>query len=95
MQLKEQWKSLEPEKIREEVRKAETSPRNSTTMHTDHRKIFRRRPTRHTSHQSGTQGCGLFTAELFTWERITELLRQYQEMNSSFMVVSAQRKWLP
>lgn len=83
--LKEQWKSLEPEKIREEVRKAETFPSKL-----DHYAILT------TGKISGAaqlaiqainqehRAAGLFTAELFTWERITELLRQYQEIEQQF-----------
>ncbi len=83
--LKEQWKSLDPAKIREEVEKAKTFPSKL-----DHYAILT------TGKISGAaqlviqainqehRAAGLFTVELFTWERITELLRQYPEIEQRF-----------
>ncbi len=83
--LKEQWKSLEPKEIRDEVKKAELFPSKL-----DHYAICT------TAKISGAsqlviqaineehRAAGLFTVELFTWERITELLRQYPEVERDF-----------
>jgi transcription elongation GreA/GreB family factor len=83
--LKEQWKSLDPAGIRNEVKKAESFPSKL-----DHYAILT------TAKISGAaqlviqainqehRVAGLFTVELFTWERITELLRQYPEIEQDF-----------
>jgi hypothetical protein len=83
--LKEQWKSLEPSEIRGEVNKAESFPSKL-----DHYAILT------TAKISGGaqlviqainqehRATGLFTVELFTWERVTELLRQYPEIEKQF-----------
>jgi hypothetical protein len=83
--LKEQWKSLAPSKIREEVEKAKTFP-----SRLDHYAILT------TGKISGAsqlaiqtinlehRATGLFTVELFTWEKLTELIRQYPEVEQQF-----------
>jgi hypothetical protein len=83
--LKEQWKSLEPAEIRDEVKKAKTFPSKL-----DHYAILT------TGKISGAaqlaiqainqehKAVGLFTVELFTWEKITELIRQYPEVEQQF-----------
>jgi transcriptional regulator with XRE-family HTH domain/transcription elongation GreA/GreB family factor len=83
--LKELWKSLEPAEIREEVRKAETFP-----SRLDHYAILT------TGKISGAaqltiqainqehKAAGLFTVELFTREKISELIRQYPEIEGEF-----------
>jgi predicted Zn-dependent protease/transcription elongation GreA/GreB family factor len=83
--LKEQWKSLEPGEIRDEVEKAKTFPSKL-----DHYGILT------TGKISGAaqltiqeinqehRAAGLFTVELFTWEKITELIRQYPEIELQF-----------
>jgi hypothetical protein len=83
--LKEQSKSLEPGEIRDEVRKAEKFP-----IKLDHYAILT------TGKISGAaqltiqalnqehRAKGLFTIELFTWEKLTELTRQYTEIEQQF-----------
>lgn len=83
--LKEQWKSLGPAQIREEIAKAETFPAKI-----DHYAIMT------TGKVSGIaqltiqqinqehRASGTFTVELFTWEKITNLLRQYSEIERQF-----------
>jgi hypothetical protein len=83
--LKEQWKSLERNEIRTEVAKAETFPSKL-----DHYAILT------TGKISGAsqleiqainqehRAAGLFTVELFTWEKLTELIRQYPEIEQQF-----------
>lgn len=83
--LKEQRKSLEPAEIREEVGKAKTFPSKL-----DHYGLLT------TGKISGAaqlaiqainqehKPAGLFTVELFTWEKLTELLRQYPEIEGQF-----------
>jgi hypothetical protein len=83
--LKERWKALEPAEIRDEVRKARTFPSNL-----DHYAILT------TGKISGAaqlaiqeinqehKASGLFTVELFTWEKLTELMRQYPEIEQQF-----------
>jgi hypothetical protein len=83
--LKEASKSLEPAEIREEVRKAKTFPSKL-----DHYAILT------TGKISGAaqlaiqainqehRAAGLFTVELFTWEKMTELIRQYSEIEREF-----------
>lgn len=83
--LKEPWKSLDPAEIREEVEKAETFPSKL-----DHYAILT------TGKISGAaqlaiqainqehKAAGLFTIELFTREKISELIRQYPEIEGEF-----------
>ncbi len=83
--LKEQWKSLDPAEIDGEVTKAKTFPSKL-----DHYGILT------TGKISGAaqlaiqainqrhRAAGLFTVELFTWEKITELIRQYPEIEQEF-----------
>jgi tetratricopeptide (TPR) repeat protein len=82
--LKEQWKSLPPAEIREEVEKAKTFPAKL-----DHYAIMT------TGKVSGaaqlaiqainqSRAIGSFTVELFTWDKITKLLRQYPEIEQEF-----------
>src|ERR1017187_8316206 len=83
--LKEQWKSLEPAEIREEVQKAEGFPAKL-----DHYAIMT------TGKVSGLaqlaiqvinqehRASGSFTVELFTWDKISKLLRQYPEIERQF-----------
>jgi predicted Zn-dependent protease/transcription elongation GreA/GreB family factor len=83
--LKEQWKSLAPKEIREEVKKARTFPSKL-----DHYAILT------TGKISGDaqleiqainrehKASGLFTVELFTWEKLTELIRQYPDIERQF-----------
>ncbi len=83
--LKESTKSLDPAEIREEVEKAEGFPAKL-----DHYAIMT------TGKVSGTaqlaiqqinqrhRAAGLFTVELFTWDKITKLLRQYPEIEQQF-----------
>jgi tetratricopeptide (TPR) repeat protein len=83
--LKEQTKSLGPAEIREELRKAKKFPSKL-----DHYAILT------TGKISGAaqleiqainqenRASGLFTVELFTWEKITELIRQYPEVEQQF-----------
>src|SRR6185437_10865106 len=79
--LKEQTKSLDPAEIQAEVVKAKTFPSKL-----DHYAILT------TGKVSGAaqlaiqainkenRSDGLFTVELFTWDKITELIRQYPEI---------------
>jgi hypothetical protein len=83
--LKERWKSLDPGEIDDEVEKAKTFPSKL-----DHYAILT------TGKISGAaqlaiqainqkhRAAGLFTVELFTWEKITELIRQYPEIEQEF-----------
>ncbi len=83
--LKEQWKSLEPSEIREEVQKARRFP-----SRLDHYAILT------TGKISGAaqlaiqainqehRAAGLFTVELFAWGKITELIRQYPDIEEQF-----------
>src|SRR6266436_902740 len=83
--LKEQGKSLQPGEIKDEVEKAKTFPSKL-----DHYAILT------TGKISGGaqlaiqtinqehRATGLFTVELFTWEKITELIRQYPEVEQQF-----------
>ncbi len=83
--LKEQWKSLEPAEIREEVQKAENFPAKL-----DHYAIMT------TGKVSGVaqlaiqainqehRANGFFTVELFTWDKISKLLREYPEIEQQF-----------
>jgi tetratricopeptide (TPR) repeat protein len=83
--LKEQWKSLDPGEISEEVEKAKTFPSKL-----DHYAILTTGKISGGA-QLGVQainlkhrGIGLFTVELFTWEKISELIRQYPEIEQEF-----------
>ncbi|HWG21327.1 MAG TPA: hypothetical protein VG225_12425 [Terracidiphilus sp.] len=83
--LKEASKSLEPAEIRTEVEKAEAFPAKL-----DHYAIMT------TGKVSGAaqltiqqinqkhRSAGSFTVELFTWDKITKLLRQYPEIEQQF-----------
>jgi tetratricopeptide (TPR) repeat protein len=83
--LKEPWKSLDEGEIRGEVAKAKTFPSSL-----DHYALLT------TGKISGAaqlaiqainlehRAAGLFTVELFAWERITELIRQYPEVEQQF-----------
>jgi tetratricopeptide (TPR) repeat protein len=83
--LKEQWKTLTPAKIRAEVEKAKTFPSKL-----DHYAILT------TAKISGEaqlaiqainqehRAAGLFTVELWTWDKITKLIRQYPEVEQQF-----------
>jgi tetratricopeptide (TPR) repeat protein/DNA-binding Xre family transcriptional regulator len=83
--LKEPWKSLEPAEIREEVRKAKTFPSKL-----DYYAILT------TGKISGAAQLALqainqehrvarlFTIELYTWDKISELIRQYPEIEGQF-----------
>jgi tetratricopeptide (TPR) repeat protein len=83
--LKAEWKSLAPKEILTEVKKAETFPSKL-----DHYAILT------TGKISGAaqlaiaeinqqhKAAGLFTVELFTWEKITELIRQYPDVEQQF-----------
>ena len=83
--LKEQWKSLEPGEIRAEVEKAKTFPSKL-----DHYAILT------TGKVSGEaqltikainqehRKAGLFKVELWTWDKITKLIRQYTEVEQQF-----------
>lgn len=83
--LKEQTKSLDPAEIQAEVAKAKTFPSKL-----DHYAILT------TGKVSGAaqlaiqainkenRAEGLFTVELFTWDKITELIRQYPEIEQQF-----------
>jgi tetratricopeptide (TPR) repeat protein len=83
--LKEQTKSLDPAEIRAEVAKAKTFPSKL-----DHYAILT------TGKVSGAaqlaiqainkenRAEGIFTVELFTWDKITELIRQYPEIEQQF-----------
>jgi tetratricopeptide (TPR) repeat protein len=83
--LKEQGKSLQPGEIKEEVEKAKTFP-----SRLDHYAILT------TGKISGEaqlamqainqehRAAGLFTVQLFTWEKITDLIRQYPEIEQEF-----------
>jgi hypothetical protein len=83
--LKEQWKSLEPAEIREEVTKAKTFP-----SRLDHYAILTTGKISGAAHlaiqaiNQEHRAAGLFTVELFTWEKITELIRQYPEIEQQF-----------
>jgi len=83
--LKEKWKSLTPAKIREEVEKAKKFP-----SELDHYAILT------TGKISGAaqleiqkinqenRASDFFTVELFTWEKISKLIRQYAEVEQQF-----------
>src|SRR5271167_4309970 len=83
--LKESWKSLEPKEIRSEVEKAKTFPSKL-----DHYAIL---TTGKISGQAQLtiqainqehKAVGLFTVELLTWEKITDLIRQYADVEQQF-----------
>ncbi len=83
--LKEPEKSLSETEIRAEVKKAETFPSKL-----DHYAILTTGKIAGAS-QLAIQAInrehkdtGLFTVELFTWEKITELIRQYPEVERQF-----------
>jgi tetratricopeptide (TPR) repeat protein len=83
--LKEQWKSLTPAKIRAEVEKAKTFPSKL-----DHYAILT------TGKISGEaqltiqainqehRTAGLFKVELWAWDKISKLIRQYSEVERQF-----------
>ena len=92
--LKEQGKSLQPGEINDEVDKAKTFPSKL-----DHYAIlttagrFREKlnsPYRRST--SNTRAAGLFTVQLFTWEKITELIRQYPEIEQELLRRSPLRR---
>ena len=83
--LKEQRKSLEPNEIRTEVEKAKTFPSKL-----DHYAIL---TTGKVSGQAQLtiqtinrdhRAAGLFKVELWTWEKISKLIRQYTEVEQQF-----------
>lgn len=83
--LKESTKSLEPAEIRKEVEKAESFPAKL-----DHYAIMTTGKVSGTAQltiqQINQEHCaaGSFTVELFTWDKITKLLRQYPEIEQLF-----------
>jgi predicted Zn-dependent protease len=83
--LKEASKSLEPAEIRAEVEKAESFPAKL-----DHYAIMTTGKVSSTAQLAIQQinqkhrSAGLFTVELFTWDKITNLLRQYPEIEGQF-----------
>jgi len=83
--LKEQWKSLEPGEIRAEVEKAKTFPSKL-----DHYAILttgkvsgEAQLTIKATNQEHRK-VGLFKVELWTWDKITKLIRQYPEVEQQF-----------
>lgn len=83
--FKEQWKSLDPVEIRDEVKKAETFPSKLdryaivTTG-----KISGAAQLAVQAINQEHRAAGLFTVEPFTWEKITELIRQYPAIEQQF-----------
>jgi predicted Zn-dependent protease len=83
--LKEQWKSLDPAEIREEVRKAKTFPSKL-----DHYAILTTGKISGAAQlaiqaiNQGHRAAGLFTVELYSWDKITDLIRQYPEIEQQF-----------
>ena len=83
--LKEQWKSLEPAEIIEEVEKAKKFPSKLdryAILTTG--KISGQAQLAIQSINQEHKVSGLFTVELFTWEKITEIIRQYPEVEQQF-----------
>jgi transcription elongation GreA/GreB family factor len=83
--LKEQWKSLDPAEIREEVEKAKTFPSklDQYAILTTGKISGAAQLTVQTINQEH-RAADLFTVELYTWEKITELIRQYPEIEDQF-----------
>ena len=83
--LKEPWKSLTSAEIRREVSKAETFP-----SRLDHYAILTTGKISGDAHltiqaiNQEHRAAGLFTVELFTREKISELIRQYPEIEGEF-----------
>jgi tetratricopeptide (TPR) repeat protein len=83
--LKEQWKTLEPSEIETEVNKAKTFPSKL-----DHYVILTSAKVS-TAAQLTVQSinqehraAGLFTVEVYHWNRLTDLIRQYPEIEQEF-----------
>jgi transcription elongation GreA/GreB family factor len=83
--LKEQWKTLEPSEIETEVNKAKTFPSKL-----DHYVILTSAKVS-TAAQLTVQAinqqhraAGLFTVEVYHWNRLTDLIRQYPEIEQEF-----------
>jgi len=83
--LKEQWKTLEPAEIQDEVNKAKSFPSKL-----DHYAILTSAKVS-TAAQLAVQAinqqhraAGLFTVEVFHWNRLTDLIRQYPEIEQQF-----------
>lgn len=83
--LKEEWKTLEPAEIQAEVDKAKTFPSKL-----DHYAILTSAKVS-TAAQLKVQainrahrGAGLFSVEVFHWNRISDLIRQYPEIERQF-----------
>ena len=83
--LKEQWKTLEPAEILNEVNKAKNFPSKL-----DHYAILTSAKVS-TAAQLEVQAinqqhraAGLFTVEVFHWNRLTDLIRQYPEIEQQF-----------
>lgn len=83
--LKESTKSLEPAEICEEVEKAESFPAklDHYAIMTTERVSGKAQLTIQQINQNH-RATQLFTVELFTWDKITQLLRQYPEMEQQF-----------
>lgn len=83
--LKEETKSLTPGEIKEEVEKAKLFP-----SRIDHYVILTTAKASGKAHltvQSLNQECraaGLFTVQLLTWDQITEIIRQYPDIEGQF-----------
>lgn len=82
---KEQGKSLDPSEIRAEVKKAKKFPSKLdlyAILTTG--KISGASQLAIQAINQEQRAAGLFTIELFTWEKITELIRQYPEIELQF-----------
>jgi hypothetical protein len=82
--LKEQTKSLTPGAIKEEVEKAKTFP-----SRIDHYVILTTgKASGHNSRYSRSikecRAAGLFTVQLLNWVQITEMIRQYPDIEAQF-----------
>jgi len=84
--LKETWKSLEPAEIQDEVAKAKNFPSKL-----DHYVILTSAKVS-TAAQLAVQAinqehraAGLFTVEVFHWNRISDLIRQYPDIEQQFV----------
>lgn len=83
--LKESTKSLEPAEIRKEVEKAESFPAklDDYAIMTTGKVSGTAQLTIQQINQEH-RAAGSFTVELFTWDKITELIRQYPEIEQQF-----------
>jgi hypothetical protein len=83
--LKEQWKTLEPSEIEIEVNKAKTFPSklDHSVILTSAKVSTAAQLTVQSINQQH-RAAGLFTVEVYHWNRLKDLIRQYPEIEQEF-----------